>query len=97
VRAKVESETKARLDTVRFVSVSSARARSKKMSSGVGHQRRAMGRLDHAPSRFLSLNIRSELVAESMVNMLRQVNVMSQNVGLAKAGDMVGFAKRPRP
>ena len=55
MRAEVESETKARFDTARCVSVSSARARSKKMSSGVGHQRRAMGRLDHAAVEFLVL------------------------------------------
>ena len=55
LRAEVESETKVHLDTARCVSVSSARARSKKMSSGVGHQRRAMGRLDHAAVEVLVL------------------------------------------
>ena len=41
--------------TARCVSVSSARARSKKMSLGVGHQLRAMGRLDHAAVEVLVL------------------------------------------
>jgi len=41
--------------TARCVSVSSARARSKKMSSGVGHQRRTMGRLNHAAVEVLVL------------------------------------------
>ena len=55
LRAEVESEIKAHLDTARCVSVSSARARSKKTSSVVGHQRRAMGRLDHAAVKVLVL------------------------------------------
>ncbi len=55
MRAEVESETKARFDTARCVSVSSARACSKKICSGVGHQRRAMGRLDHAAVEVLVL------------------------------------------
>ena len=41
--------------TARCVSVSSARARSKKMSSGVVHQRRAIGHLDHAAVEVLVL------------------------------------------
>ncbi len=38
------------------------------------------------PSRFLSLKVGSELVAESMMNMLSKVIAMSHNVGLALAG-----------
>jgi len=53
VRVEVESETKAR--HARCVSVSSTRSRSKKNSSGVGHQWRAIGHLDHAAVEVLVL------------------------------------------
>ena len=41
--------------TARCVSASSARARSKKTSSGVGRQWRAIGHLDHAAVKVLVL------------------------------------------
>jgi hypothetical protein len=58
--------------TARCVSVSSVRARSKKMSSGVVHQRRAIDHLDHAAVEVLVLEDaeRAGRRESSMMNML---------------------------